>query len=553
MQSEMVDYVIVGGGSAGNVLANRLSADPGVSVLVLEAGPRYRPWDLLVRMPVAVVYAVGSPRLDWQFMSEPEPHLDGRRLSQPRGKVLGGSSSINGMTYLRGLRGDYDRWADVTGERGWDYAHCAPYFARFEGATAAETGPTRGLSGPHNLVRGPADNPLCGMFLRAAEEAGYPLSPDLNEWQDGFGIFERTVRRGRRETSADAYLGPVGDRSNLKVQCKALVTRILLDGKRASGVQYRAADGTVHEVTAGEVLLCGGAINSPHLLQLSGIGDATALASLGIPLVHHLPGVGQHLQDHLGLFVQHACSQPLSLSWTRKRSRWPGMGLSWLLFGRGRAASTTDESGGLMRSDPSLEQPDMLVAFAPKAENVDPRSVMSEHGYQLYIAATRPTSAGSVSLRSTDPTEHPVLRFNYLATKEDQEFWPRAIRSVREIFDQPAFASVDGGETVPGPSLSDDDALLSWVRRSAGSGYHPTSTCRMGVDEGAVVDPKSLRVHGVDGLRVVDASVMPDIVSSNTYSTVVMIAEKAADMILGQAAPQPADLSHLVTEARPGR
>ena len=236
------------------------------------------------------------------------------------------------MTYLRGLRTDYDRWADVTGERGWDYAHCAPYFARLEGATAAGTGPTRGRSGPHNLVRGPADNPLCDLFLRAAREAGYPLSADLNEWQDGFGVFERTVRRGRRETSADAYLNSAGGRRNLKVECKALVTRVLFAGKRATGVEYLDADGTMHEVHAGEVVLCGGAINSPQLLQLSGVGDATALASLGVPLVQHLPGVGQRLQDHLGLFVQHACSQPLSLSWTRKRSRWPGMGLSWLLL-----------------------------------------------------------------------------------------------------------------------------------------------------------------------------------------------------------------------------
>lgn len=542
---ESFDFVIIGGGSAGNVLANRLSADPGVRVLVLEAGHRYRPWELKVRMPLGRVFAIGSERYDWMFESEPEPQLEQRRIAHPRGKVLGGSSSINGMLYERGSAADFDRWAKESGDPGWDYAHCVPYFARFENCTSSGTGPTRGRGGPQMLVRRPVGNVLSRAFLDAAAQAGHTLSPDLNEWQDGFGISEWAQRRGRRLTSADIYLAPARRRANLQVRCDALVTNIVFDGTRATGVRYRDASGDETTVPAGEVVLCGGAVNSPQLLQLSGIGDADRLAALGIGVVHHLPGVGENLQDHLGVFVQHLSSQPVSMKYIRDRRRWPDIGARWLLTGSGPGASTQMEVGGFVRTEEGLDRPDAMMHFAPIAERVDPASIVEEHGYQLYLAATCPESTGTVTLRSADPAVPPALRFGYLTAEADRRAWPRLIRKAREILAQPAFAGFDAGETVPGPGVRTDEEILAWVRRTARTGLHPTSSCRMGTDDRSVVDPTTMRVHGVDGLRVVDASVMPSIVNANPYGPVMMIAEKAADLILGKPLPPPADLAHL--------
>lgn len=537
------DVVIVGGGSAGCVLAHRLSADPGVRVLVLEAGQESRWWDLLVEMPAAMAYAVGSRTHDWSFESEPEPHLDGRRLVHPRGKVLGGSSAINGVVYQRGHAGDYDRWAAEPGMEHWSWAHCLPYFARLENSRNPAAGPSRGRCGPQDLVPAPVDNPLFDAFLGAAREAGYAVTGDVNEEQEAFGAFDRAVRRGRRVSAAKAYLGPVRGRPNLVVRCGVLVTGVVFEGTRAVGVRVRRDGGPETEVRAGEVVLSAGAIQTPHLLQLSGVGDAEHLAEVGVETVLDLPAVGRGLQDHLGIHIQNRCTQPVSMMTMRHRSRWPSIGLQWLLAGRGPGASSQIEAGGFVRTDPSLDRPDLMLAFAPIATRTDPASLVDEHGYQLYLMAARPESRGRVRMRSADPTDHPSLRFDYLSTQAERDWWPRAIRVARELLDQPSFAPFDGGEVVPGRDLHTDEELIGWVRSRARTGLHPTSSCRMGTGEDAVVDPSTLRVHGLDGLRVVDASVMPTIVNANTYAPVMMIAEKAADVLLGVQPPAPAGLT----------
>lgn len=539
MAGSSFDYVIVGGGSAGCVLANRLSRDPGTRVLMLEAGRRDRWYDVLVEMPAAMSYVVGSRSHDWRFVSEPEPELDGRTLNHPRGKVLGGSSSINGVVYQRGNAADYDRWAQAPGMAGWDYAHCLPYFTRLENCKDTDAGPSRGHGGPQDLKRGPAVNPLWDALFAAAQQAGYECKVDTNETQEGFAPFDRAVRRGRRVSAAKAYLAPVRKRPNLEVRCEVLATSVLFEGRRAVGVRVRPKDGAEYDVRATEVILSGGTFQTPQLLQLSGVGNAEELARLGIPVVHHLPGVGEGMQDHLGIHIQHRCAQPVSMLAMRKRYRWPDIGLRWLLLGRGPGASTQIEGGGFVRTDPALSYPDLMYCFAPIALRTDPRSVTQDHGYQLYLAAMLPESRGTVKLRSTDPAAQPAILFNYLSTRADREWWPRALRVSRSLLAQPAFREFDAGETVPGTDVETDEQLLAWIRREGRTGLHPTSSCRMGTDPMAVVDPATMRVHGVEGLRVVDASAMPNIVNSNTYAPVMMVAEKAADLILGSR-PLPA-------------
>jgi len=540
------DYVIVGGGSAGSALANRLSADPSTTVLVLEAGrPDYK-WDVFIHMPAALTFPIGSKFYDWKYESEPEPFMNGRRVYHARGKVLGGSSSINGMIFQRGNPLDYERWAADPGMESWDYAHCLPYFKRMENCLAADDNDRyRGHSGPLELERGPATNPLFGAFFEAVQQAGFPITDDVNGFQqEGFAKFDRNVRRGRRLSAARAYLHPVMHRENLTVTTRALVHRVLFDGTRATGVEYSTRRGGNQRVTAGEVILCGGAFNSPQLLQLSGVGDPALLGSLGIPIVHELPAVGEHMQDHLEVYVQYSCKQPVSLQPQLKLWRRPFIGAEWLFLRKGPGASNHFEGGGFARSNDDVTYPNLMFHFLPIAVRYDGSSPAGGHGYQVHIGPMYSNSRGSVRITSTDPRAKPALRFNYISTPEDRREWVEAIRIARRILNQPAMERFNGGEVSPGPSVDTDEQILDWVRTDGETALHPSCTCRMGrADDDSVVDPLTMRVHGVDGLRVVDASAMRYVTNGNIYAPVMMMAEKAADLILGNAPlpPEPVE------------
>ena len=541
MALQSYDFVIVGGGSAGSALANRLSADPGNRVLVLEAGRSDYPWDVFIHMPAALTFPIGSRFYDWKYESEPEPQMGGRRVYHARGKVLGGSSSINGMIFQRGNPMDYERWGADPGMATWDYAHCLPYFRRMENCLAAEQDDQfRGHTGPLVLERGPAVNPLFTAFLDAVQEAGYPLTDDVNGYrQEGFAAFDRNVHRGRRLSAARAYLHPVMNRPNLEVRTRALVTRVLFEGNRAVGVEYRRGRGAPQQVRAGEVILCGGAINSPQLLQLSGVGNADELRPLGVDVVHHLPGVGENLQDHLEVYVQYGCKQPVSMQPYLKWRYRPWIGFQWLFLRKGPGATNHFEAGGFARSNEDVDYPNLMFHFLPIAVRYDGSAPAGGHGYQGHIGPMYSDARGSVKIRSRDPRDKPALRFNYLSTDQDRREWVEAIRTARDILGQSALDAYNAGEISPGPGVSTDEEILDWVRREGETALHPSCTCKMGTDEMSVVDPESMRVHGLDGLRVVDASVMPYITNGNIYAPVMMLAEKAADLILGRAPLPP--------------
>ncbi|MEV6318202.1 choline dehydrogenase [Streptomyces sp. NPDC051776] len=534
MVATRYDFVIVGGGSAGSALANRLSADPGTNVLVLEAGRSDYPWDVFIHMPAALPFPIGNRFYDWKYESEPEPHMHGRRIFHARGKVLGGSSSINGMIFQRGNPMDYERWATGPGMEAWDYAHCLPYFQRMENCLAADPdGPFRGHEGNLVLERGPATNPLFPAFLEAAEQAGYPRTDDVNGYrQEGFAAFDRNVHRGRRLSAARAYLHPVMNRPNLEVRTRAYVTRILFEGGRAVGVEYCRGRGAPQRVHAGEIVLSGGAINSPQLLQLSGVGNADELRALDVDVVHDLPGVGENLQDHLEVYVQYACKQPVSMQPYLKWRHRPWIGLQWL-FRKGPGATNHFEAGGFARSNDDVAYPNLMFHFLPIAVRYDGSAPSGGHGYQVHIGPMYSDAVGSVKIKSKDPGVHPALTFNYLSTEQDRREWVEAIRVARRILAQPAMDPFNGGETSPGPGVQSDEEILDWVAKEGETALHPSCTCKMGTDDTAVVDPATMRVHGLEGLRVVDASVMPYITNGNIYAPVMMVAEKAADIILG--------------------
>jgi choline dehydrogenase len=532
------EYVIVGGGSAGSALANRLSAERSNRVLVLEAGRPDRRWDVFIHMPAALAFPIGNRFYDWRYESEPEPFLNGRRVYHARGKVLGGSSSINGMIFQRGNPLDYERWAADPGMETWDYAHCLPYFKRMETCLAGAD-EFRGGEGPLVLERGPAASPLFEAFLVATEQAGYPRSDDVNGFrQEGFARFDRNVHRGRRLSASGAYLHPVTSRPNLTVRTRALVQRVLTNGRRATGVEYRHG-GRVHRVDAGDVILCGGAFNSPQLLQLSGIGDADHLSSIGIEPVVDLPAVGRHLQDHLEVYIQHACTQPVSvqpwMAWWRR----PVVGALWLAR-RGPGATNHFEAGGFVRSNDDVAYPNLMFHFLPIAIRYDGSGPAGGHGYQVHVGPMYSDTRGDVRITSAEPTAKPAVRFNYLSTDQDRREWVEAVRVARDILGQPALAPFDGGETSPGPSIETSDEILAWVARDAETALHPSGTCRMGeADDDSVVDPRTMAVHGLDGVRVVDASAMRYVTNGNIYAPVMMMAEKAADLILGNAPLPP--------------
>jgi choline dehydrogenase len=537
---ETFDYVIVGGGSAGCALANRLSADPNNSVLVLEAGRPDYWFDVFIHMPAALMFPIGSKFYDWMYSSQPEPHMNGRRVTHGRGKILGGSSSINGMIFQRGNPLDFERWGADAGMSSWDYAHCLPYFKRMENCLAADsTDAFRGKSGPLRLERGQVKNPLFGAFFSAVKQAGHPITEDVNGFQqEGFAAFDRNVKRGRRFSAARAYLHPVKRRRNLTVQCRALATKLITEGKTVVGVECSLPFGRNKSVRAKEVILCGGAFNSPQLLQVSGIGNETDLRSVGITPIHHLPGVGENLQDHLEVYVQQSCTQPVSLNPTMKFWKRPFIGFAWL-FRKGPGASNHFEAGGFIRSNDEVKYPNLMFHFLPIAVRYDGTAPAGGHGYQVHIGPMYSNSRGSLKVVSADVRDKPAFTFNYLSTFEDKREWVEAISAARKILGQPAFAPFNGGEISPGPEVATDEQVLDWVRKDGETAYHPSCTCKMGTDEMSVVDPLTMRVHGMAGLRVVDASVMPYVTNGNIYAPVMMVAEKAADLILGKTPLNP--------------
>ena len=532
------DFIIVGGGSAGCALANRLSADSSNRVLVLEAGRPDYPWDVFIHMPAALTFPIGSKFYDWRYESEPEPHMNGRRIYHARGKVLGGSSSINGMIFQRGNPLDYARWAADPGMESWDYAHCLPYFKRMETCLAGAD-EFRGGDGPLILERGPASNPLFQAFFTAAQQAGYELTDDVNGYrQEGFAAFDRNVHRGRRLSASGAYLHPVLSRPNLTVRTRALVRRIMLDGNRAVGVEYRAG-GRLNRDLAGEVILSGGAINSPKLLQLSGIGSPAVLEPAGVRVKHDLPGVGENLQDHLEVYVQHGCRQPVSVAPALKWRNRPLVGARWLFLRSGPGATNHFEGGGFACSNGDVAYPNLMFHFLPIAVRYDGSSPAGGHGYQVHIGPMNSDARGSVRITSTSPRVKPALRFNYLSTDQDTREWVEAIAVARKILSQPAMQPYDAGELSPGPDVQTPEQILDWVRRDAETALHPSCTCAMGTEPMSVTDPATLRVHGLDSLRVVDASVMPYVTNGNIYAPTMMIAEKSADLILGRTPLPP--------------
>ncbi len=539
MGADRYDVVIVGGGSAGCALANRLSADPGTSVLVLEAGHSDYRFDPLVHMPAALPIPIGNRLYDWKYQTDPEPHMNGRRVVHARGKVLGGSSSINGMIFQRGNPLDYERWAQEDGMKEWGYAHCLPYFKKMENCLAGADD-WRGGDGPLKLERGPATNPLFDAFFRATVEAGYPATDDVNGYrQEGFARFDRNVYRGRRLSAARAYLHPVRHRKNLRVETLALVTGVRFQGKRATGVDYLRGGRLQRRAEAGEVILCGGAINTPQLLQLSGVGDEGLLKQHGIDVVHHSPGVGENLQDHLEVYIQYASKQPVSIAPGLRWRMRPKIAYDWLFHRRGLGATNHFEGGGFARSNEDVDYPNLMFHFLPVAIRYDGSSPTKGHGYQVHIGPMYADTRGSVKIRSRDPRQHPSMVFNYLSTATDRREWVEAVRVARDILNQPAFAPYNDGELSPGPGVETDQEILDWVAADAETALHPSCTAKMGVDEAAVVDPASMRVHGTEGLRVVDASVFPFVTNGNIYAPVMMVAEKAADLIAGNT-PLPA-------------
>ncbi|MFL6178875.1 MAG: choline dehydrogenase [Actinomycetes bacterium] len=539
MSVDRYDIVIVGGGSAGCAIANRLSADPSTRVLVLEAGRSDFKLDPFIHMPAALPFPIGSRFYDWKYETDPEPEMNGRRIFHARGKVLGGSSSINGMIFQRGNPLDYERWGADKGMETWDYAHCLPYFKRMETCLAGADA-WRGGSGPLVLERGPATNPLFGAFFEAAQQAGYHLTDDVNGYrQEGFARFDRNIHRGRRLSAARAYLHPVMSRKNLKVETLAQATKVRFDGNRAVGVDYVRAGRMQRSVQAGEVILCGGAINTPQLLQLSGVGDAEHLSSLGIDVVANVPGVGANLQDHLEVYIQYASKLPVSIAPGLAMWKRPFIGAEWMFMRSGLGATNHFEGGGFCRSNEEVDYPNLMFHFLPIAIRYDGSAPTKGHGYQVHIGPMYSDARGHIKIKSTDPFEHPSMLFNYLSTDQDKREWVESIQVARKILTQPAFDPFNDGELSPGPSVESDEEILEWVRNDAETALHLSCTAKMGAGDDAVLDPNSMSVYETEGLRVVDACSFPYVTNGNIYAPVMMLAEKAADLIAGNT-PLPA-------------
>ncbi len=536
-RADTYDYIVIGAGSAGCVLANRLSADPDVSVLLIEAGAKDR--HPLVRLPMLMGKLMHSGIYNWRFDTEPEPELDNRRIYWPRGKALGGSSTINGMIYVRGNAADYDRWAQM-GNPGWSYAEVLPYFRKSE-THAQRRDDFHGGDGPLSVTRARGRNPLFDRFVAAGVEAGYERNDDFNgASQDGFGRYDFTIRNGKRHSTSRAFLRPVMRRPNLTVVTHALTERIVVENGRAVAVDYARGDARHRAIAAREIVLSAGAIGSPQILMLSGIGDADALKAHRIAPVHHLPGVGRNLQDHVDCCLVYEITEPVSLYSDLRADRITFAVIRGALFGEGVTTTFPYEGGAFLRSRDGLMAPDIQAHFMPALEKTanlhwpklrSTARVGDNHGITIRVGPVNPESRGHLTLRSADPRDPPKIFANYLATQFDKDTTIAGVRLLREVMRQPAFADIIGPELAPGPEKVSDADLIQWLRQAGGTTLHPVGTCRMGPDEDAVVDHR-LRVRGLDGLRVADASIMPIISSGNTNAPTIMIGEKAADMIL---------------------
>ncbi|MCV2865204.1 choline dehydrogenase [Defluviimonas sp. WL0075] len=532
------DYVIVGAGSAGCAMAYRLS-EAGRSVIVIEhggsdAGP-------FIQMPGALSYPMNMPMYDWGFRSEPEPHLGGRKLATPRGKVIGGSSSINGMVFVRGHARDFEHWAE-SGAAGWSYADVLPYFRRMETWHGGEPGEFRGTSGPLHVSRGPRTNPLFHAFVEAGRQAGYEVTSDYNgQKQEGFGPMEATIYKGRRWSAANAYLKPALKRPNCTLT-RAFARRVVIENGRAIGVEV-SRGGAMEVIRArAEVILAASSINSPKILMLSGIGAAGHLAEHGIPVVADRPGVGANLQDHLEIYMQFASRQPITLYkyWNLFGKAW--VGAQWLLTGGGIGASNQFESCAFIRSDKGVDYPDVQYHFLPIAVRYDGKAAAEGHGFQAHVGPMRSKSRGAVTLRSADPADAPRIFFNYMSHPDDWAEFRKCVRLTREIFGQDAFAPFVKHEIQPGAGVASDAEIDAFIREHAESAYHPCGTARMGRrdDPMAVVDPEC-RVIGVEGLRLADSSIFPRITNGNLNAPSIMVGEKASDHILGKGMLSPAN------------
>ncbi|MFT5704184.1 MAG: choline dehydrogenase [Shewanella sp.] len=539
------DYIIVGAGSAGCVLANRLSADTNNKVLLLETGGSDK--SIFIQMPTALSIPMNTEKYAWQFETQAEPFLDNRRMHCPRGKVLGGSSSINGMVYVRGHARDFDEWQQK-GAKDWDYAHCLPYFKKAESWAFGEDD-YRGVDGPLGVNNGNnMKNPLYQAFVDAGVDAGYLATKDYNgAQQEGFGPMHMTVKNGVRWSTANAYLRPAMKRSNLTVITHALVHKVLFEGKKAVGVRFERKGKHVEVHANKEVVLSAGSIGSPHILQLSGIGATDTLAKAGIEQIHELPGVGENLQDHLEFYFQFKCLKPISLNGKLDPLNKLFIGTRWILNKSGLGATNHFESCGFIRSKPGLEWPDLQYHFLPAAMRYDGKEAFAGHGFQVHVGHNKPKSRGSVKVVSNDAHVAPAIQFNYLSHQDDIEAFRACVRLTREVINQPALDEYRGEEIQPGTSVQTDEEIDSFVRSAVESAYHPSCTCKMGEDGMAVVDSQT-RVHGLQGLRVVDSSIFPSIPNGNLNAPTIMLAERAADLILGKTPLAPSTASVTISD-----